>query len=93
MTGYDRDEARCCHPIGIPGCATAPKWDPSKNRLKPLILNYKRNMRGVPIGADWDPCKTPIFFESMSCGRFAWGPTSVPIYIYKLNEAPGPAPQ
>lgn len=46
-----------------------------------LILNHKRNMRRVPIGAGWDPCKIPILLcKSISCVRFAWGATSAPIY-------------
>jgi hypothetical protein len=42
--------------VGARECETAPKWDPTKNRFKPLISNHKCNLRGVPICADWDPC-------------------------------------
>ena len=62
-------------------CESAPKWDPSKNRFKPLISNQKLILSGVPIGADRDPCKTPILLcESMSWVRFGWGPTPAPIH-------------
>jgi hypothetical protein len=41
-------------------CVSAPKEDPSINRLKMLSWLVNLPSRRVPIGADWDPIHTAI---------------------------------
>src|SRR5262252_9103815 len=45
-------------------CKSAPKWDPSRIRNKPLIWRQYLPGDGVPMGVDWDPTK-PSFSSSV----------------------------